>query len=458
MSTESGGGRPTRSPGIAAFLSFLWPGLGQWYAGSRRSAIVFALPVAVVAIVLISSLLQGAESFVLQLFTPGTALTVAILVVLLGVWRIVSMIDGVTSLGGRLSFRRLRLSGPFAAMVTVVLVSHFAMADLAWSFYQAGSKIFTTETDANVTPPPVSSNGDDVVLLPVATPVSTPATAEARINVLIVGIDSSERRTHALTDTMLVVSVDPVSHTAAMISFPRDIADFPLWSGGTYHGKINALMTDAEHHRDRFPDGGITTLTKELGYLLGIPIHYYAAINLDGFEAMINDVGGVTITNNSQIDDPTYGGWNVPGKIGFSLSPGKHTLDGATALAYVRSRKGAGNNDFERARRQQQLLIALEHKLSDPAMLPKLPTLLDDATRTITTSFPADRLAEMLALGRTIDDSKISRRVLGPPYALRDLNAADYRLVIVPEKLAALSISLFGSDSRYATAGSAVQP
>jgi LCP family protein required for cell wall assembly len=243
-----------------------------------------------------------------------------------------------------------------------------------------------------------------------------------------------------------------------MISFPRDIAEFPLWSGGTYHGKINALMTDAERHPEKFPDGGITTLTKELGFLLGIPIHYYAAINLDGFEAMIDQVGGVTITNNSQIDDPTYGGWNVPGKIGFSLSPGKHTLDGATALAYVRSRKGAGNNDFERARRQQQLLIALEHKLADPGMLPKLPGLLDDATRTITTSFPADRLAEMLALGRTIDDSKISRRVLGPPYALRDVNAPDYRLVIVPDKLAALSISLFGSDSRYATAGSAVQP
>jgi LCP family protein required for cell wall assembly len=453
MSTDARGGRRTRSPGIAAFLSFLWPGLGQWYGGARRAALVFALPIVVVAIVLLNSLGQGPENLVFQLFSPGTALTIAVLIILLGVWRIVSMFDGLASAGGRLSWRRPSLSGPFAAMVIVVLVTHLAAANLAWSFYQAGSKIFTTETDTTVTPAPASSG--DVAILPVATPNVTPPTAESRINVLIIGIDSSERRSHALTDTMLVVSVDPVTKTAAMISFPRDIADFPLYSGGKYRNKINFLMTDAERHPDRFPDGGITTLTKELGFLLGVPIHYYAAVNLDGFEAMIDQVGGITITNTSLIDDPSYGGWHQPGKIGFHLEPGKHTLDGATALAYVRSRKGVGNNDFERARRQQQLLVALEKKVSDPGMLPKLPALLDDATRTITTSFPADRLSEMLALGRLINDAEISKKVLGPPYALRDTKAADYRLVIVPEKLAALSISLFGADSRYATAGSA---
>jgi LCP family protein required for cell wall assembly len=341
-------------------------------------------------------------------------------------------------------------------MVVLVLLSHAAAANVAWSFYQAGSKIFTASNDADVSPPPATS--DSVAILPVATPIATPATAQSRINILFLGIDSSERRTHALTDTLMVVSVDPATGAAAMISFPRDIADFPLWSGGTYHGKINALMTDAERHPEKYPDGGVTTLTKELGYLLGVPIHYYAAINLDGFEAMIDRVGGVTIQNDTEIDDPNYGGWKEKGRIGFHLSAGRHTLNGETALAYVRSRKGLGNNDFERARRQQQMLVALEHKLSDPAMLPKLGDLLDDATRTITTSFPPDRLQEMLAIGRSIDDGKINRKVLGPPYALRDTSASDYRLVLVPKKLAALSVALFGSDSRYSTATGATTP
>jgi LCP family protein required for cell wall assembly len=456
LSFETRGGRPIRSPGIAAFLSFLWPGLGQWYAGGRRNAIVFALPVLVVVVVLVTWLLQGPESVVIQLLSPGTALTIVVLVGLLAIWRVVSMVDAASGLAGRPIWRRRGLSAGLAVMVALVLISHAAVANVAWSFYEAGSKIFTNTTDAQVTPPPTSS--ENTAVLPVATPVSTPTTAQSRINVLFLGIDSSEIRTHALTDTLLVVSIDPATGKAAMISFPRDIADFPLYSGGTYHGKINALMTEADRNHARFPDGGVTTLTKELGYLLGVPIHYYAAINLDGFETMIDRVGGVTIVNASSIDDPDYGGWKQPGRIGFHLSPGKHTLDGENALAYVRSRKGAGNNDFERARRQQQLLIALEKKLSDPSMLPKLPQLLDDATKTITTSFPPDRLQEMLALGRSIDDANIVSKVLGPPFALRDMNASDYRLVIVPSKIAELSISLFGNDSRYATTTGAAAP
>lgn len=458
MSIDPRGERQIRSPGIAAFLSFLWPGLGQWYAGARRNALVFAIPVAVATAVLVSWLLQGPESVVIQLLSPGTALTVVILTVLLGLWRLVAMVDVASSLGGRGFWRRPRLSAAMAVMVAAVLVTHVAAANVAWSFYQAGSRIFTTGGDVSTSSPPPQASGDTTVELPIATPNATPATPQARINILFLGIDSSEIRTHALTDTLLVVSINPATGTAAMISFPRDIADFPLYSGGTYHGKINALMTDAQRHPGRFPDGGVTTLTKELGFLLGVPIHYYAAINLDGFEAMIDEVGGVTITNNSVIDDPNYGGWHEPGKIGFQLSVGKHTLNGEDALAFVRSRKGVGNNDFERARRQQQLLIALEHKLSDPAMLPKLPKLLDDATKTITTSFPADRLEEMLALGRAMEDAKISKTVLGPPFALRDPTASDYRLVIVPAKIAAFSIALFGADSRYATAGASGAP
>ena len=224
-----------------------------------------------------------------------------------------------------------------------------------------------------------------------------------------------------------------------------------------YRGKINSLMT-AARDRGAYPDGPINTLAKEVGFLVGLPIHYYAAINLDGFEAMIDRVGGVTINNPTAINDPSYGGWHQPGRIGFQLSKGTHTLDGETALAYVRSRKGVGGNDFERARRQQQLLVALEHKLSDPAMLPNIPGLLDDATRTITTSFPPDRLGDMLQLGRAIGDDQIQRFVLGPPYAQRPPNAADYRLVLDPDRIAALSIKLFGADSRYATTGAAAAP
>ena len=77
----------------------------------------------------------------------------------------------------------------------------------------------------------------------VVDPVATPATTASRINILLTGVDSAEDRTHALTDTLLVASIDPTTADVALVSIPRDISDFPLYDGRTFTGKINSLMT-----------------------------------------------------------------------------------------------------------------------------------------------------------------------------------------------------------------------
>ena len=112
-----------------------------------------------------------------------------------------------------------------------------------------------------------------------------------------------------MTDTLIVASIDPVSGDVALISFPRDIARFPTPDGHTYQGKINSLMTYANNHPKQYPNGGLSTLVDELGYLLGSPINYYAAVDLDGFSRLIDAVGGITVDNPRAIDDPTYTGW-----------------------------------------------------------------------------------------------------------------------------------------------------
>ena len=142
---------------------------------------------------------------------------------------------------------------------------------------------------------------------------------------------------------------------AVMLSIPRDISNFPLYSGGRFRGKINSLMTAATNDPKRFPDGPVLTLTREIGYLIGVPINYYAAINLNGFQKMVDLVGGVDIDNPRWINDPLYDWFD--GTSGFRLSAGHHHLDGRKALAYVRSRQGAGDSDFTRAARQQQVLV-----------------------------------------------------------------------------------------------------
>ena len=451
MTPLPGEGRPARSPALATFFSFLWPGLGQLYVGARRSALIFGLPLLVILVVVALQALASPEGMLIGLFTPSTALTVLILVVLLGVWRLISMGDALTGTGRRGSWRRPVPIATFALLALFVVSTHAAAASLAWSFYDAGKVIFVGVQDPDVAPLPslvVPSGGGS------ADPGVTPAPSEpvkpARINILLTGIDSDENRAHALNDTILVVSLDPTTGDLAMVSFPRDMSRLPMPNGKTYSGKINSLMTYAAKHPKEYPEGGMMALTKEVGYLLGAPVDYYASVDLDGFRMLIDRVGGVTVNVQTAINDPYYGGWDTPGKIGFKISTGKHTLDGQTALAFVRTRKSLGDSDFGRARRQQQLLVALQRKLIDPAMLPNLPGLLKDATKTLKTNFPPDRIAEVLDLARKTDEAAIKKFVLGPPYSNHPTNLATYILIPDMERIAKLSIELFGADSRYA--------
>ena len=190
----------------------------------------------------------------------------------------------------------------------------------------------------------------------------------SRINVLLTGVDSAETRSHALTDTLMVASIDPVTHDVALISFPRDVSNFPLVDGGIYKGKINSYMTYVNNHPKEFKDKPLVELVRELSFLVGAPIHYYAAVDLAGFRKLVDAAGGVTVNVETALDDRRYD-W-LDGRRGFKLSVGKHTLNGEDALAYVRSRYTPGDNDFRRAKRQQEVLLALARKMATPADAP----------------------------------------------------------------------------------------
>lgn len=452
MSTPN---RPPRSASVASFLSFLWPGLGQAWQGRRRSALLWAVPPLTLVVLVLAAAAGGLDVVAAELLTPSVAITVFGLVVLLGIWRILSIVDA-SSRGVRQ--RAARSVSVVAVLVAIVIGTHAVPAYYTWSLYQADSRIFVGQSTedatpgANATPDPNATDGPDANTGDfVAEPDATPATSESRINVLVTGIDSGHGRNHALTDTLLVVSVDPLSKSVAMLSLPRDLANFPLSDGRTYTGKINSLMTYARLHPKEFPDGGLHTLIKEVGYLLGVPIHYYAAINLDGFVKMIDMVGGVTINNPRAISDARYD-WMDGSPHGFYLSAGKHKLNGRTALAYARSRQGIGDSDFTRAARQQEVLVALRTQLTKPAIIGKVPDLLDAAASSVRTNFPQDRIGEMVRLAQAIGTSKIKQYVLGPPYSVHpptSQTGGTYELRLVTDKVAALSVKLFGSESRY---------
>jgi LCP family protein required for cell wall assembly len=238
---------------------------------------------------------------------------------------------------------------------------------------------------------------------------------DERVNVLVLGLDAAPGRTSVLTDTMMVVSFDPVGKTASMVSLPRDLVNVPLGDGNDFGPKLNSLLAYADNHPDDFPKGGLRTLQDAIGALLGIPIHYYATMEFEGFIDMVDAVGGVDLTVARAIDDPGYDGFGADGR-GWSITKGKHHLDGVNALAYARSRKSAGESDFTRAGRQQQIIVGLKEAATDGgSIFWELPALLSAVGDSVRTDLPVERLPQLAAAMDEMGPSGITRAVIRHP-------------------------------------------
>ena len=224
-----------------------------------------------------------------------------------------------------------------------------------------------------------------------------------RLNVLLIGIDSGPGRTEALTDSLIVVSLDPVGRRVTMLSIPRDLAGIPLGNGDTYGPKINSLMGYAARNPKAFPDGGVRTLERAVAALLGIPIHAYAEVDLGGFAQMVDAVGGVDIDVRKPLNDPNYP--RLDGGHGWSVTAGPHHFGGLDALAYARIRKVLGESDLTRAARQQEVLVALRNQAVGAGLLVRLPELLDAVGSTVKTDLPQDQLPQLAALAEQIGGS-----------------------------------------------------
>jgi LCP family protein required for cell wall assembly len=287
--------------------------------------------------------------------------------------------------------------------------------------------------------------------LSTATPAQTPS-IDSRVTILFTGVDAAAGRTETLYDSIMVVSYDPKTNSIEMVSVPRDSASFPMYFGNhpvvPVTTRINSLPTYVHNGWVQSPDSPYMTLVKEVSYLVGIPINYYAVMDLDGFVKMIDAVGGIDVVNPSPINDPSYA--TPAGQvIGFKLAAGPQHLDGDQALAYVRSRHGADNSDWARSSRQQQVLVALLHKMAQPSEILALPGLISTLGSSVTTTFPANQVADYVAIGQNVPSQNIHEVVLGPPYTITGTSTVNAASCLVNAKVAALSIQLFGADSLW---------
>ncbi|HET7495153.1 MAG TPA: LCP family protein [Candidatus Limnocylindrales bacterium] len=382
----------------AAGLSAVLPGLGQAFNRRRRLSLLFLVPsLLVITAAGLAWATQTPTRLAAWAVAPPVLAALLTLNVLVLGWRLVAAGQAFLDTRRHGPTGRLGIVG-IALLAMLIVVPHL----LAYSYGTAFAATFARIFDGQQ----LAAAGAD--------PQAGPGPSE-RLNILIVGVDAVPGRTATLTDTMMVASFDPVGKTASIVSLPRDLIDVPLGDGDRFGPKLNSLMSYAETHRARFPKGGIRTLEAAVGALLGIPIHYFARMEFAGFVSMVDAVGGVDITVAKAIDDPGYDGFGE-GRRGWSISAGRHHLDGANALAYARSRKSAGESDFTRAGRQQQLIVALKDAATrGGSLFWKLPALLDAIGDTIRTDLPIDRLPLLAAAIDEMRANGIARAVIGHP-------------------------------------------
>ena len=410
---------------LAAILSGVIPGLGQAMNGRTRQAAIFLVPSLIVLLVAGLLLLTTSSTMLLaRAIVPDTLRTLLILDVVVLVWRLAAVVQAF--IDRRYPPRPGRLGAVGLAIVVVLVALPHAIAGLyGANAFNTFEKVFSGTQGV-----PVGGKNDD----PGSTAGPTPLTGE-RVNVLLMGIDSGPSRSQALTDTLMVVSLDPVGRTVTMLSIPRDLIDVPLGNGQKFGPKINSLLgwANSQSHKSDFPQGGTRALEDAIGALLGIPIHYYAKVDLGGFVDMINAVGGVDIKVTKRLADPNYGGFGVG--PGWSIDPGLHHLNGAEALAYARVRKSLGESDFTRAARQQQVLIALRDQAVKKDLLVSLPALLQAVGDTVRTDLPAARLPEFAAFAEEIGGDRTTQAVLTSPMVKAGAANNPYGSVVIPVPL-----------------------
>lgn len=425
--------RPNPRAALAALLSFVFPGVGQAYNGERRLAWVLAIP-AILLIVLGVFVVSIARNAVLvRLLDARFLIGLIVLDVAFLAWRVIAIVQAYVR-RERPNWRRWTTYAA-AGVLLVTLAMHAVPA-----FY-LGKALDTLQSVA------LGGGGGNSELhnsfggvgVEVPLPSDRPdVSAGERINILLVGIDWRPGRTEHLTDTMLVVSLNPETGQTAMISIPRDLYGAILPDGRAYNAKLNSLLIRATIDKATYPLGGVPTLKATVGRLLGIKVHYFAAINLIGFKQAVDVIGGVRIDVTRAISDPTYND-EFGHKVGYFLPAGMHTMNGHQALAYVRSRKGIGDNDFTRAARQQQLLAAIRAKLTAGNLLTALPGLLDAVKTTISTDVPADQISVLAQAVQDANVANLQRAVIQPPL-VHSATGPGGAYILVPDFTAILEL------------------
>ncbi len=474
----------SRSPFAAAFLSLVFPGLGHLYAGAPTRALGFAAaPVLLVALLAGVVLRLDRLEIVALVVNPAMLTSVFILNLVALLYRVVAVIDAYRvaqflnahSAGGprlgpaRLPGHPLSLTGLFAVLL-VMTGSHVVVARydvLALDALTSGCIFIGADIKEECDVTPSDSPGPSGSIDPDASPSSAPVASpigtqlpdvaippwdgKERLNILLIGADEQEGGHN--TDTLIVVSIDPVTKQVALFSLPRDTINVPIpagparnvW-GRVYGNKINSFFVNNRKRADLWLGNdrtrGYNALKSVLGELYELDIRYFVEVNFEGFKKVVDAVGGVTVNVQIPIVDDRF-----PGSSGRAqrlyIPSGIQHMDGEQALRYARSRNTS--TDFDRGARQQRVLLSLREQVDPRNLIPRLPELIAALKSAIRTDVPLDQIDELLGLASEVDTVNIRSFVFAPDFYQKEVPTGYWTEPYV-DKIRAAVRGAFSSD------------
>jgi LCP family protein required for cell wall assembly len=303
------------------------------------------------------------------------------------------------------------------------------LANYAYTSATAITAIFGPDTEGSASP---------------ATAGVDPWANTDRLNILILGGDSGLRSNRsaavgARTDTVMVASIDTHTGLTTLITLPRNAEQVPFPPGSPLHryypngfykpgakGKERAEYLLNAMYRNvpaavpadllgKTKDLGAAAMMQAVGYSLGLDIHYYVFVNLDGFKDFVNAIGGLTLNvnyaipiggHNASPPEPEVkpDGWIEPG--------GAQHLSGRLALWYARGRYHL--NDYSRMERQRCVVYAVTQQTGPTAVLTNYQAIAATGAKNISTNVPQTLLPALAELGLKVKDTRTRSLVFDP--------------------------------------------
>lgn len=339
----------------------------------------------------------------------------------------------------------LLILGTIIASFLIGVVVHLYVRDMTASYTGTGLNPFQPIARRTAQAQTASAQGGDETPSAVQIEVTPqPWSGNERVTILLLGLDYRDWEANSgapRSDTMLLVTFDPISNQAGMLSIPRDLwVEIP----GFGYNRINTAYMFGEAYR--LPGGGPGLAIQTVENLIGVPIQYYAVVDFFTFERLIDEIGGIDVEVKERIKISPIG------RLSRWLDPKPYHLDGAEALAYARVRK-YGGGDFGRAERQQQVALAVIDRVVGfdmiPTLVTKAPTLYQQLSEGIRTNMSLEQMVSLGWLAVQVPRENIRQGVIAPPNMVGFHTRPDGASVLrpVPDQIRILRDMIFAETS-----------